>query len=296
MVEYIFRYFKILVFANDKYMKSGHILAASIFLILGCLLFAGCTGTETEKNTGITSEDTSASSSLLVYSGAGLKAPMEEISSTFEEKYGIKVENTYAGSGTLISQMELTQKGDIFIPGGTPDYTIAASRRVVENETEYVAYHVPVIVVQKGNPKNITSVEDFTKSGIKVALGGINETAIGKAGDKLFKKYGIAKTVEENVVLRAPTINELVVAMNMGTADATLITIDKVNTETMDAIQLPLEDNMALIVPIGMTTFTKDPESAAQYIAFVSSDEGKEIFAKHGFPTYPDPLYAGIEP
>lgn len=277
-------------------MKSTYVFFASIFLILGCLLFAGCTGTETEESTGIASEDTGATGSLLVYSGAGLKKPMAEISSTFEEKYGIKVKNTYAGSGTQISQMELTRKGDIFITGGTPDYAIGASRGVVENETEYVAYHVPVIAVQKGNPKNITSVEDFTKSGIKVALGGINETAIGKAGDKLFKQYGIADAVEENVILRGATINELVVAINMGTADATLITIDKVNTDTMDVIQLQPEDNMALIVPIGMTTFTKDPELAAQYIEFVSSDEGKAIFAKHGFPTYPDPLYDGIKP
>ncbi len=197
---------------------------------------------------------------------------------------------------SLITQMELSHKGDVFIPGGTPDYAIAVNKGLVSDQMQYVAYHVPVIAVAKGNPENITTIEDFTMPGIRVALGGINETAIGKAGDKLFKKYGIEDAVEGNVILRAPTINELVVAMNMGTADATLITIDKMNFETMEAIQLPLEDNMALIVPIGTTTFTKKQDLAGQFVDFVASDEGKAVFAKHGFPTYPDPTYAGIEP
>lgn len=272
---------------------STLIILTAIFV--GCILFAGCTGTQST----VTADNTTTGSpgeTLFVYSGAGLKAPMQEIGTVFGEKHGATVECTYAGSGALITQMELSQKGDVFIPGGTPDYAIAVNKGLVSDDPQYVAYHVPVIAVAKGNPKNITCIEDFTRSGIKVVLGGINETAIGKAGDKLFKKYGIKDAVEENVVLRAPTINELVVAMNMGTADATLITIDKMNLETMEAIQLPLEDNMALIVPIGTTTFTKKADLAGQFVDFVSSDEGKAIFAKHGFPTYPDPAYAGIKP
>ena len=58
---------------------------------------------------------------LLVYSGAGLKAPMAEIASVFSEEYGVDVQLTYGGSGVLFSQMETTKLGDIFIPGGVPD-------------------------------------------------------------------------------------------------------------------------------------------------------------------------------
>ena len=60
----------------------------------------------------------SSGDSLLVYSGAGLKAPMQEIGSLFENQTGTKVELTYAGSGALLSQMNLTHKGDVYIPGG----------------------------------------------------------------------------------------------------------------------------------------------------------------------------------
>ena len=275
-------------------MMKKAIALITIVILAGLLCTAGCTSQQTPA-TGDNTTPGATDTSILVYSGAGLKKPMNEIGAAFTEKTGINVEYNFAGSGTLISQMELSRKGDAFIPGGTPDYRIAQDKGLV-GEPGYVAYHVPIIAVQKGNPQNITSVDDFARPGLKIALGGANSTAIGRAGDKLFQKHGILDAVEKNVVLRAPTINEVVVAMNMGTADAALLTLDMINPETMDTIDLPQEDGLTLIVPIGQTTFTTQPDAARQFATFVTSDEGKAIFAKHGFPTYPDPAYAGIEP
>lgn len=267
---------------------SKKAITLTITIILAALLFtAGCTTGQLD--------DGATETSVLVYSGAGLKKPMDEIGEAFTEKYGIGVDLNFAGAGTLVSQMEISQKGDAFISGGTPDYTIAQNKGLV-GEPGYVAYHVPIIAVQKGNPKNITSVEDFTQPGLKIALGGAETTAIGRAGDKLFQSHGILDEIEGNVILRAPTINEVAVAMNMGTADVALLTLDIINPETMDTIDLPQKDGLTLIVPIGPTTFTKQPEVTQQFIEFTTSDEGKAIFAKHGFPIYPDPKYEGIEP
>lgn len=278
-------------------MTRKAIALITIVILAGLLCTAGCTTEQPGAvvSTGDNTTPAAAETSLLVYAGAGLKKPMTEIGETFTAKSGIGVDYTFAGSGTLITQMDLSRKGDAFIPGGTPDYRIAQDKELV-GEPGYVAYHVPVIVVQKGNPQNITSVDDFTRAGLKLALGGADTTAIGRAGDKLFQKHGILDDVEKNVVLRAPTINEVVVAMNMGTADAALITLDQVNPKTMDTIDLPQEDGLTLIVPIGATAFTTQPDAARQFVEFVTSDEGKAIFAKHGFPTYPDPAYAGIKP
>ena len=75
--------------------------------------------------------------------------------------------------------------------------------------------------------------------------------------------------------------------MNLGQADAALLTLDQVNPDKMDAITIPLSDNVVLITPIGATTFTQKPDAANKFVNFVASDEGKAFFAKHGFPIYP---------
>ena len=232
---------------------------------------------------------------LIIYAGAGLKKPIQDMGSAFTNETGIPVVFNFQGSGTLLTQMDITHKGDIFIPGGTSDYKTAQEKDLV-GEPQYLAYHVPMIAVQKGNPFNIATIEDFAKPGLKLGLGDIKATAIGSAGDKLFTKLGIAEDVEKNVVMRAATINELVTAMNAGTIDASLLTKDQINEKTMDAI--PLKDVQAyvLIVPVGVTTFSKQTEKSQMFVDFASSDDGKAFFKKYGFPTYPDEEYKDVQP
>ena len=52
--------------------------------------------------------------------------------------------------------MELAKTGDIYIPG-SPDYMIKSENKKITDPatTKILAYLVPVIAVQHGNPRNI---------------------------------------------------------------------------------------------------------------------------------------------
>lgn len=273
---------------------------ALLILIIAAAV-AGCTsqpaapqGTAAATPAAVTTA-APAAQSILVFCGAGLKAPMQEIGPAFTKKTGIDVQFNYGGAGTLVTQMNLTKKGDVFMPGSTAEWKTAKAQGLVD-AWQLVAYHVPAIAVQKGNPKNIATVKDLARPGLKVALGDVNATAIGKAGAKMFKKLDITAAVEKNVVTRTPTINELVTLMNAGQADAAIMTLDSISTDKLDVIVIPVSENEVLITPIGPTTYTKNNDAAAQFTAYVASDEGKAFFANHGFPTYPKPEYAGVQP
>jgi molybdate transport system substrate-binding protein len=268
-------------------------ISIALILLICAALCAGCTAPVQDDQKTPAPSQTAIPQAVHVFCGAGLKAPMQEIGAAFTEKYGIPVEFNYGGGGTLVSQMNLTRKGDVFMPGSTVEWHAAKSQGLV-NDYELVAYHVPVIIVQKGNPEKIASLNDLARPGLEVALGDSSATAIGKAGGKMFKKLNITDDVEKNVVTRTPTINELVVIMKTGQADAAIVTLDNVDTAVMDAITIPVSENEILVTPIGMTTYTTNTNTAAKFIAFVASDEGKAFFAKHGFPVYPDPAYANI--
>ena len=274
-----------------NYLRHGCMFA----ILIVCLLFAaGCTSTTTPSSvSGSSSADTQQS--ILVYAGAGLKAPLDEIGPLFTENTGITVQYNYGGAGALVPQMNLTRKGDVFMPGSTMEFKTAKSQGLV-NESKFVAYHVPVIVVQKGNPKNITTLQDFAWPGLKIALGDANATAIGKSGAKMFAALNISAAVEKNVVSRTPTINELTVIMQTGQADAALLTLDQYDPTTMEMIPIPISENAIMITPIGATTFSQKTTAANEFVNFVASDQGKAIFAKHGFPTYPNATYVNVTP
>jgi len=156
-----------------------------------------------------------------------------------------------------------------------------------------VAYHIPVIAVPEGNPANITSLNDLTKPGVKVVLGDAKAAACGKVANKILEKNGIFDAVDANVIARTATVNELVVSTCMGTADASIIwnaSLVRTEKET-DIIEIPKEQNIIKVIPIGTLTFSENKDMATKFVDFVASDEGKEVFEKHGFTTYPNPKY-----
>jgi molybdate transport system substrate-binding protein len=232
------------------------------------------------------------SKTIMVYSGAGKLKPMDEIGTLFEQKYGVTVNYNYAGSNTLLSQIELTQQGDVYMPGATMYIEKAKEKGFVDYE-QLVAYHIPVIAVPGGNPANITSLNDLANPGVKVVLGDAKAAACGKIANKILEKNGIFDTVDVNVIARTATVNELVVSMCMGTADASIIwkaSLVRTEKET-DIIAIPKEQNIIKVIPIGTLTFSENKDMAMKFVEFVTSAEGKGVFEKHGFTTYPNPKY-----
>ena len=265
-------------------------------LLAGALIFCGCTSTETmtvnaETTKAATPEATmAAEKTLLIYCGAGMKEPMDEIAEIFEEKEGVKIEYTYGGSAQLLSQIELYQTGDAYMPGALA-YIQSAMGKGFVDKNQSVVCHVISIVVPKGNPANITRLEDLAKPGVRVAIGEPTGPAIGQGTKKMLEKDGLWEAVSANAVVKTATVNELLVYVAMDQADAALIYEDLFNPEAMEKIEIPKAQGKVDVVSIGTLTFSNNKEDAEKFMNFVASDEGQAIFAKHGFVTYPSAKY-----
>jgi len=233
-----------------------------------------------------------ADDSLLVYCGAGLREPMEEIAALFEEQEGIQIEYTFGGATQLLTQIELYQTGDLYMPGAR-SYIESAMDKGYVDETANVVYHVPCIVTPKGNPAGIDSLEDLAEPGVRIVLGEPTGPAIGKNAKSMLESLGIWEEVEDNVVAFSGTVNELLVYISMGQADAAIVWEDLFNPDSMEKVEIPLETNGIKVVPIGTLVFSENEEIAENFMNFVASEEGKTVFADHGFATYPDPKYEG---
>lgn len=220
---------------------------------------------------------------LMVYSGAGLSKAMDEIGQAFEKKYGAKVNFNYAGCAQLLSQMEINKKGDAFVGGSLNDMEIAKEKGFTDKYVE-VAYHIPAIAVPAGNPAKITCLADLTKPGIKLVLGDEKSNAIGKKGIKIFTKNQLQESIAGNVVVRDATVNEIITHIAMKQGDAGLIWEDNgFDAKDIEVISIPEEQNVIDKVPVCVLNFTENQELAQTFADFVSSEDGKAIFIKHGF-------------
>ena len=86
---------------------------------------------------------------ITAFCGTASELPMEEAAKVFERKTGIKVELNWGGSGAVLSQLKLSRRGDLFIPGCTDYMTKAIKEGLVEPKTvKITAYLIPAITAQ----------------------------------------------------------------------------------------------------------------------------------------------------
>ena len=208
---------------------------------------------------------------------------MEGIKTAYEAEHNVTITYVYAGSTQLISQIELSGKGDVFIVGSENAYKTAKEDGYASDTYYQVAHHTPCIAVPAGNPKGITCLEDLAKEGVTVILGDPEANAIGQTAKKLIEKNNLAG-INDNTVSLAATVNEVVTQIASGQADAGIVTMDNVHSNAdIEIIEIPADQNIDQIIPVCVLTMSAVPDEAQAFVDFIVSDAGKKIFEDNGF-------------
>jgi molybdate transport system substrate-binding protein len=271
---------------KSRFRTDGKIGMVVVGIIVALhLLIMGCTG-ESKKT------EQEQAKTIMVGAGAGLKPALDPVAKLFTEKTGIKVDYSYLCSAMVLTNMQLTRTGDVMVPGSQHYMDLAIEKGVIDPDSVAVAgYMIPVIAVQKGNPHNITCIEDLAKPGLKVGIGEKEALAVGRLTDKMLKELGIYEDVMKNVVLTGGSASKLMLPLAMKNLDAEInwMATAQAFAEKVDIIKIDPKKLKYSVAPIGMTVYSKNKEASKKYLDFVGSEEGNAIFAKFGFAAYFDP-------
>ena len=252
------------------------------FIITTGVVLAGCD----RKNADNTP---SGKKELLLYCGAGIRPPADDLIDAFSKEYGVKIVTDYAGSEVLLSKIKITGQGDLYMPGDK--YYIDQADQAGMILSRYpVSYWIPTILVRKGNPKGIKTLEDLLQPGLKVGLGDPNVCAIGRITRKILAKNGISsESIAQNLLFQSLTVNELGMQIQAKALDAVIVwdAMARYYAQYGDQIPIPPEKNVISAVQIGVLKFTENSELAEKFVAFLTSERGREIFAKHNYRTEP---------
>ncbi|MBE9580556.1 MAG: molybdate ABC transporter substrate-binding protein [Proteobacteria bacterium] len=216
---------------------------------------------------------------LLVFAGAGMRLPLNEIGERFEEQFAVSVIYDYEGSGRLGNKILVGQTPDVFVPGSERWAKILKKKGYI---TDYapVAYHTPVIITPKGNSK-INSLKDFVDENNRIVLGDVKASAIGEASAAIFKEAALEKS-KMNVIARGVTVKQLVLWIEGNNADASIAwKADALQSGKVRLIEIPEQYNAVNIIPV--CQMVKATEGTSQYVRYILSPEAKRIFKKYGF-------------
>lgn len=229
-----------------------------------------------------------AAEELFFFCGAAVAVPMREIIKNYEKETGVKVNVIYGGSGTLLSQMELTKKGDVYLCG-SPDYIKIGGNRglLIQGTDRIISYLVPAIIVPRENPKNIQKLEDLTKKNVQVGMGNPETVCLGLYGIELLDYNNLLEKVLPNVVVFAKSCEDTATICVLKKVDAIIgwDVFESWNPKDVKWIKIDKKKIPRLAyIPIAIPVFVKDRKLAENFINYVlSSDKSGKIFKKWGY-------------
>ncbi|MEN8169992.1 MAG: molybdate ABC transporter substrate-binding protein [Pseudomonadota bacterium] len=219
---------------------------------------------------------------LVVYAGKGLKNAMEEVKQSFEQQEGIPITLIYAGSDTLLTTLQKTHKGDVFIPGSSSYIKRAGELATTD---QYVAHHTPIFAVRANTAKSLHSYPDLLKPGVQIAVGNKDMCAIGRIAEAILSSSALQETFRPNIVITGSTVNELLQLVVDGEVDAALLWTDMLQwpeAKGLIPIALPDDVNKPKEIRVTVLSTSTSPNQAMRFADFVAT-EGQDIFTKHGF-------------
>jgi len=255
------------------------------FLAVLCLALISSNGCEKRKESAKNENQI-----LMVCSGAGLMKPMNELIKQFEQKTGAKVQVHYGGSGEVFGILQTTCSCDVFIPGAYK-YTQDALKEgyIIKNTIKNLTLHIPVIVVPGNNPKHIQTLKDLAKPGVKLVLGDPKATAIGKVAQKILKNSGLWQKVKGNILTFTPTVNQLLIYIATGQADAAIVWEDMTSwAQAKGKIKMVPISKQTIIktIPTAITACAKRHgvfNLAQSFNSFIATPQSLAVWEKWGF-------------
>ena len=223
----------------------------------------------------------------VVYFAGGLnKHAAQPLITAFEKREGCKVEPIWMGCGLLVARMKGGETPDVY---HTCDESFHA---MVENkfgELMNISQTDIIIMVPKDNPKNISTLQDLTKSGMKVGIADDNKTALGKLTVNLLRDEGVLEAVNNNVESTFPEAPMVVGQLTQGALDAGLVYAANAHAQRDKVKMIKIENQLSRATQTyAISKASKHKNLMRRLRQFLRSEAGRESFANAGFEVKAD--------
>lgn len=222
---------------------------------------------------------------IVFLSGAGMQEPVNKIAADFEQQTGIKVQTHFDGSCILRDYILKFKTGDIFLPGDKKNLDILQKKGLVKRSA-FLAWHVVAILVSPQAVDKISSLNDLSKPGIRLAISNPRQASLGRlVMEKIIKIYPRGQAILNNIKLYGSSSQDVLRLYRQGNIDAVI------EWETMaltpagkGLIVVPLQKPYLIKAPleVGLLTTSKHPKLAKRFFQYLITS-GREVFRQQGY-------------
>ena len=223
---------------------------------------------------------------LLIYCGITMIRPMSEIARIIEQEENCKIIITKGGSGNLLKSIRVNKVGDLYLPG-SDSYINTCLDEGLLTETGFVGYNKAALMVQKGNPKQLSGdLDNLLRKDLYVVICNYETGSIGKETKKILDKKGIFEEVQKNASELTTDSKRLITLLKEKRADLVInwyaTAVWPENSPYVDVIEIDEKYAGKKKLVLGILKTSEYPELAKKFLDYAISDKGHEIFKKFG--------------
>lgn len=217
---------------------------------------------------------------LHVFAAASLQEPFEELGEQFESEHeDVTVEFSFAGSSTLVEQIQQGAPADVFASADTKNMDKLTDAGLEEADPVDFTTNTLRIAVPAGNPAGVTDLASLTGDLNLVVCA--PEVPCGAATETVEEAAGL----EFAPVSEEQSVTDVLNKVTSGEADAGLVYVTDVEKagDAVEGIDFPEAQEAVNTYSITTVDGSANPQLGQEFVDLVTGEEGQEVLAGYGF-------------
>ena len=232
---------------------------------------------------------------IIVFCAASNRAVLEAIRADYEKEFERSVQVQYGPSQTLLSSIEVSGTGDLFLPADDGYLVIGREKSLIAEQIPLATMHA-VVAVPQGNPKGIASLADLLRPDVRLVQANPDAAAIGKITQATLQATSQWESLARATTAYRTTVSDVANDVVVGAADAGIVYDTVLHTyPQLEAVSIPELESAVSPVAIGVIATSKQPAIALHFARYVASpDRGIKHYAEHGFQVRTGDAWADV--
>lgn len=217
---------------------------------------------------------------LHVFAAASLQEPFEELGEQFEAEHeDVTVEFSFAGSSTLVEQIQQGAPADVFASADTKNMDKLTDAGLDAADPVDFTTNTLRIAVPAGNPAGVTDLASLTGDLNLVVCA--PEVPCGAATTTVEEAAGL----EFAPVSEEQSVTDVLNKVTSGEADAGLVYVTDVEKagDAVEGIDFPQAQEAVNTYPITTVDGSANPQLGQEFVDLVTGEEGQKVLAGYGF-------------
>lgn len=252
-------------------------LPAAVLSLLLVLLPAGCGGSRAED------------AELTVFAAASLTEALSELAERYQSAVpGAAITFCFDSSGTLQKQIQEGAVCDLFLAAAPEPMDALQADGLLDEATRVdLLENKIVLAVPAGNPAGISGFDglmDRLRAGdVLLSIGG-GDVPAGRYARKIFDCYGVVEADVADCLTYGSNVKEVASQTAEAAVDCGIIYATDASAAGLEVVDSATAEQCGQVLyPAAVLKSALHPAEAADFLAYLRSEEAEQIFVASGF-------------